>query len=53
MLYSKQEDTFIQECLEDKKYTYSFKGEVDIPSLGMVDDLICVSKCGYETASLN
>ena len=30
-----------------------YKGEVEIPPLGMVDDLICVSECGVQTAMLN
>ena len=44
LLCSKQVDTLGQECLEEKKYTYQYKGEVDIPPLGMVDDLLCVSE---------
>ena len=31
ILCSKQVDTFGQECLEQHKYTYLFKGEVEIP----------------------
>ena len=47
LLCSKQIDTIGQECLEEEKYTYKYKGEVDIPPLAMVDDLITVSECGY------
>ena len=47
LLCSKQIDTIGQECLEEEKYTYKYKGEVDIPPLAMVDDLISVSECGY------
>ena len=50
LLCSKQVDTFGQECLDEKKYLYSYKDQVDIPPLGMVDDLICVSECGHKTA---
>ena len=53
LLCSKQVDTFGKECLEEKKYVYQYKGEVDIPPLGMVDDLICVSECGYKTAMIH
>ena len=53
MLCSKQVDTFGKECLEENKYTYKYKGEVDIPPLGMVDDLICVSECGYQTSMMH
>ena len=30
-----------------------YKGEVEIPPLGMVDDLLCVSECGFKTSMLN
>ena len=30
-----------------------YKGEVEIPPLGMVDDLLCISECGYKTNMLN
>ena len=53
LLCSKQVDTFGQECLETGKYTYSYRGEVDIPPLGMVDDLLCVSECGIKTSMMN
>ena len=50
---SKQVDTIGQECLDQHKYTYMYKGEVEIPPLGMVDDLLCVSECGVKTSMLN
>ena len=53
LLCSKQVDTFGQECLETGKYTYSYRSEVDIPPLGMVDDLLCVSECGIKTSMMN
>ena len=53
ILCSKQVDTIGQECLVENKYTYMYKGEVEIPPLGMVDDLLCVSECGFKTAMLN
>ena len=53
ILCSKQVDTFGQECLVEQKYTYLYKGEVEIPPLGMVDDLLCISECGYQTAMMN
>ena len=53
LLCSKQIDTIGQECLEEEKYTYKYKGEVDIPPLAMVDDLISVSECGYRTTMVN
>ena len=53
ILCSKQVETFAQECLKDKKYLYNYKNEVPIPPLSMVDDVLCVSECGYQTAMLN
>ena len=53
ILCSNQVDTFGKECLEEGKYIYSYRGEVDIPPLGMVDDLICISECGHQTARMN
>ena len=53
ILFSKQVDTIGQECLDDNKYTYMYKGLVEIPPLGMVDDLICVSECGFQSARMN
>jgi hypothetical protein len=53
ILCSNQVDTFGKECIEERKYVYTYKGEVDIPPLGMVYDLICVSECGHKTAMMN
>ena len=53
LLCSKQVDTFGQECLETNKYTYMYKDEVEIPPLSMVDDLLCVSECGFKTTMSN
>ena len=50
---SKQVDTFGQECLEESKHTYLYRGEVDIPPLSMVDDLLCVSECGVKTTMMH
>ena len=48
---SKQVDTFGQECIKESRYTYFYRGEVEIPPLSMVDDLLCVSECGFKTKS--
>ena len=36
--------------LSDSKYTYLYRGEVEIPPLRMVDDVLCVSECGFKTS---
>ena len=46
-------DTFGKECLEQEKYLYMYKGEVGIPPLAMVDDLITVANCGTESVIMN
>ena len=53
LLCSKQVATFAKECLESNKYLYKYKDDVPIPPLSMVDDILCVSECGYQTALLN
>ena len=53
MLCGKQVDKIGKECLNDSKYSYKYKGEVDIPPLSMLDDLLCISKCGHETAMVH
>ena len=53
LLCSKQVDTFGQECLAMNKYTYMYRDEVEIPPLSMVDDLLCVSECGFKTTMSN
>ena len=49
MFCSKQVDTFGQECLEKGEHTYMYRGKVEIPPLSMVDDVLCVSECGFKT----
>jgi hypothetical protein len=53
ILFSKQVDMFGKECLEEKKHTYLYKGEVEIPPLSMVDDILCIAECGYKSAMVN
>jgi hypothetical protein len=47
ILCSKQVETFGKECLENHKFTDIYKNEVEIPPLSMVDDVICISECGF------
>ena len=53
MFCSKQVDTFGKECLEVSKHTYLYRGEVPIPPLSMIDDMLCVTECGFKTTSAN
>ena len=38
---------------ENDDLTYKYKGTVDIPSLGMVDDVLAVQKCVNEAVKIN
>ena len=53
LVSSLQVDTIGKECLESQKHLYYFKNTVPIPPLGMVDDLLTISECGYNTNLLN
>ena len=53
LLCSKQVDLFGKECLEEEKYTYLYKNEVKIPPLTMVDDVMCISECGFKSVMVN
>ena len=53
LMCSKQIDTFGQECLDKHRYTYMYRGEVEIPPLSMIDDLLAVSECGFKTTMSN
>ena len=39
--------------LDNPSYMYKFKGEVPIPLLGQVDDLLGVSEAGFKSEPLN
>ena len=51
---SAQVDAFGKEMLEDQpSFMYRFLGEVAIPLLGQVDDLIGVAEAGYKSDQVN
>ena len=50
---SNQVDTFGKECLEENKLLYQYREDVGVPPLGMVDDVIAVSRCGVESVAMN
>ena len=53
LLCSNLVDNIGKECIIEDKYLYSYKGVVEVPPLGMVDDLICVSKCGPDSVMMS
>ena len=51
---SAQVDRFGKEMMvEEPSYMYKFKGQVPIPLLGQVDDLLGISEAGYKSEQLN
>ena len=48
-----QIDTYGKECLKDSKLLYYYKNEVGIPPLGMVDDVVAISRCGSDSEAMN
>ena len=50
---SVQVDSFGKECMKEKKHLYNYKNEVGVPPLAMVDDLLCINKCGVESVQMN
>ena len=51
LISSLQVDSMVKDCLEKQnvKNLYHYKDLVPIPSLGMVDDLLTVTRCGFQT----
>ena len=50
---SVQVDTYGKECLEQDKYLFRYRDIIPVPALSMVDDLLCISKCGIDSVLLN
>ena len=48
-----QVDSIGKECLDQNKHLYPYRNTVGIPPLGMVDDLLAISKCGIESVKTN
>ena len=46
-------DTFGKECMTEDKLLYNYWGDVKIPPLSMIDDIVAVSECGLEAVDLN
>ena len=46
-------DSFGKECLEKETNLYVYKGEVGVPPLAMIDDLVCPAVCGLDSVVMN
>ena len=50
---SVQVDTYGKECLEQDKYLFRYRNTIPVPPLSMVDDILCICKCGIDSVLLN
>ena len=51
---SAQVDSFGKEMIENKSsFLFKYMGEVPVPLLGMVDDLLGITEVGFKTTQLN
>ena len=50
---SVQIDTIGKECIVGSKYLFYYRDSIPVPPLSMVDDLICISKCGINSIIMN
>ena len=46
-------DKIGKQCIEDGKNLYYYRNNTAVPPLGMVDDVICIAKCGAESVEMN
>ena len=46
-------DNFGKDSLAEELEPYKYKGKVPVPLLGMVDDVLSISDCGYKTRRMN
>ena len=46
-------DKLGQHVYKNKDLLYRYKGEVEIPSLGMVDDIMTIQKCSNDSVKIN
>ena len=46
-------DKLAQLAYKNEELLYKYKGVVDIPTLGMVDDLLSIQKCSTDTVRIN
>ena len=53
LISSLQVATIGKECLDENKHLYFYKDSVPIPPLGLVDDLLTISSCGFKTTQMN
>ena len=53
MQCSVQIDTISRESVHKNLEPFKYKGEIEIPARGMVDDILTISESGFKTARMN
>ena len=48
-----QMDNLPRTAYSEGKLLYKYKGHVEVPPLGMVDDILTISKCGNDSVVSN
>ena len=46
-------DQLSQKAYTEEALLYKYKGEVSVPPLGMVDDVLTIQKCGATSMAIN
>ena len=46
-------DKLAKHCYTNKHLLYKYKGEVEVPPLLMIDDILTISKCGVAAVAMN
>ena len=46
-------DTYGKQCIKEDIHMYTYKGDVKVPPLAMVDDVLIISECGYKSSMVN
>ena len=48
-----QMDSISRECIRDDNGLYKYRGVLRLSPLGMIDDLACIARCGFDSVELN
>ena len=46
-------DKLVQKAYEEDTLLYKYKGEVAVPPLEMIDDILTIQKCGATSLAIN
>ena len=52
VICSNSVDKIGKKCIDGKQYLYYYRGEVGLPPLGLVDDLVAIAECGVKAVEM-